>query len=280
MKPIQDLKTLQSIEIDILKKIHSFCVNNKIEYMLCFGTLLGAIRHSGFIPWDDDIDIYMTRPNYEVFLEKFKTIDTNTHLEIANDKTNNHLIIRPMTKIFDNRTMLFEPDYKYDMPYGVFIDIWPIDGLPNNKKLILKHYKKLFRLKKLLYASNLKFKRHYSFSKKLAIAFSRFFINPKKICNKFENLCKKYPYDKSENVACLLTQCRDKTWYKKADIENLILKDFEDARFYVPSNYDKILKIDYGDYLTLPPKDKQVPHHIMNTYIKDEYLIELSKFVN
>ena len=130
MREITDLEELKHIELEVMKKIHEFCEENSIIYYLCFGTLIGAVRHDGFIPWDDDIDIYMKRDDYEKFLTLFPQKAEELDLNYANYMTKPYYG-RCFTKVFDNKTVLKEPQYKTDDDIGVFVDIWPLDGTPN-----------------------------------------------------------------------------------------------------------------------------------------------------
>ena len=176
MKEITSLDELKKIELEIMKKIHEFCVENKITYYLAYGTLIGAIRHKGFIPWDDDIDILMKREDYNRFLELFPEWCKDKNLSIANPWTKPYYG-RPMTKVYDNRTFLTEPDFRSDDPYGVFVDIWILDGFPSDGEV--KWLNKMKKEKKKLLASCLRINRKYSFKKNISIFFGKF-INYKK----------------------------------------------------------------------------------------------------
>ena len=129
MKIIDNLDELKKIELDIMIKIHQFCEKNNIKYYMIAGTLIGAIRHKGFIPWDDDIDIAMSREEYEKFLREFPAYGEKNNLLAVNNRTNPYYG-RPMTKVIDTRTCLMEPEYRSDDPIGVFVDIWVMDGVP------------------------------------------------------------------------------------------------------------------------------------------------------
>ena len=128
---------IKSVELEILKYIHNFCIENDIKYFLNYGTLIGAVRHKGFIPWDDDIDICMFRKDYEKFIDLFSKDDgiyKILSLETDDKYYNNFMkVINSKTKIEDER------NYKtYDL--GIFVDIFPIDSF-DDLKLVEKTYK-------------------------------------------------------------------------------------------------------------------------------------------
>ena len=132
------IEELKEVELNILKDVAKFCEINKIQYFLCGGTLLGAIRHKGFIPWDDDIDIAMPRADYERF---FKLYNGNNSRYKADSLENNNNWHMSFGRVGDINTVLYEHTLKNKYKkYHAFIDIFPVDGLPNNtikKKLLL-----------------------------------------------------------------------------------------------------------------------------------------------
>ncbi|MCC8051470.1 MAG: LicD family protein [Clostridiales bacterium] len=267
MKEITQLEELKQIELEIMKKIHKFCVDNNITYFLSYGTLIGAIRHQGFIPWDDDIDIEMFREDYNKFCALFPNVESELGLELVNHKTKRYLG-RPMSKVIDIRTELIELGFSGDDKLGVFIDIWPIDGVRKNK------YRQLFFtirygfLKKLLYANisippdkqNLN-----AFIKQCLKPFSRWPSNKKKV-EIMDKIASNIDINESDEVACYAVS--SKIIYKKDDYYSAVLVHFEDADFFAPIGYDKILRKYYGNYMELPPVDEQVPHHICGIYWK------------
>lgn len=120
MKVIESLDELKKIELDIMIKVHQFCEENGIKYYMIAGTLIGAIRHKGFIPWDDDIDIAMPREDYEKFLKIFPEYGKKNNLLAVNNRTKPYYG-RPMTKVIDTRTSLTEPEYRSDDPIVLLI---------------------------------------------------------------------------------------------------------------------------------------------------------------
>lgn len=267
MKEITQLDEMKSIELSIMKKVHTICENNDIEYFICYGTLLGAVRHGGFIPWDDDIDIFMKRPVYERFLklydEKREEFDS-AGLEIVNRRTKKYYG-RIITKVIDTRTYLVEPEYRTDDPFGVFIDIWPLDGTPNNPSFrkIYVTYAKF--VKKLLLASSMKVLSDYSFGKKTLIRIASLF-DPSKVLAKLEGLAQRYNTEDSEYYGSYqdLTNVYSAECYRSR-----ILYQYEDASFWGPEDYDTLLKADYGDYMTPPPEEDRIPNHTVRAYYKD-----------
>ena len=128
MKRKVTLEEMRDLQLAMMDKIHEFCVERGIRYSLGGGTLLGAVRHKGYIPWDDDIDIMLPRPDYERFLKEFDGVYPNFKvLHLNNDRTYPYLF----AKVYDSRTLLVE----CRATMGVYIDVFPIDGLPLKAEL-------------------------------------------------------------------------------------------------------------------------------------------------
>ena len=197
MKVIESLDELKKIELDIMIKVHQFCEENGIKYYMIAGTLIGAIRHKGFIPWDDDIDIAMPREDYEKFLKIFPEYGKKNNLLAVNNRTKPYYG-RPMTKVIDTRTSLTEPEYRSDDPIGVFVDIWVMDGVPDDASKG-DWLKKMRREKEILFASVYKATTQFSFVKNLAILLGRP-INYKKRAEKFDKLARTYKYEECDTV--------------------------------------------------------------------------------
>ena len=269
MREITELSELKSIELEIMKKIHHFCTEHNIRYFLGYGTLIGAVRHGGFIPWDDDIDIYMPRPDYEKFIASFKEFGENNDLCIASNRTKPYMC-RNFAKVCDTRTIQYEPKYKDTEARGVFVDIWPLDGYPCNSLLRRIHWLKLYLEFAVLYASLTKLEyipKNQIMKRMLIICFRN--LKSEKILEVFDRDTRKYPYDNSKWVVCSPAKPE---YYKKEWFEELKLMKFEDSEFYAPVKYDEYLTCRYGKYMELPPIELQKPHHVIDTYWKDDIL--------
>ena len=253
------LRKVQKVELEILDIVHKVCVENQLKYSLAYGTLIGAIRHQGFIPWDDDIDICMPREDYEKFLKiwpKYKFEDyILQNIETDEDFTQN------FTKIRKNHTtflQLKEEQYKYHK--GFFIDIFPGDRVPDSK---LKRQFQFFNM-----AVNLLYSRKFksgSSSRIISMVENILLLFPKSFQKKYrkvaENIIKKYNFNSDLQYVFANTIACAKRYYPSNIFENLILADFEGGRYYVFEDYDTWLKIEYGDYMQLPPENERVWTH-------------------
>ena len=264
MKKIE-LEELKKIQVDILKYIDEFCIKNNINYYMIFGTLLGAVRHKGYIPWDDDIDICMLREDYDKFMKKF---NENQSIYRFSCYENDEKCTIPYGKVFDTSTLLYEPNLKYGRESSVFVDVFVLDNFPNNPNLAKKSYKKYIRYKKF---NNLQINRNFYEKQKEKYNFIRYPIHllfqlfPKRyFVKKNIKLYKKYI-----NVDTGYISISGKILSKEV-FNSTIKLEFEGNKFISPKNYDLVLKTIFGDYMKLPPKEKQVAHHRFEAYYKED----------
>lgn len=259
------IEEVKKTELDILSDVTSFCDNNKIEYFLAYGTLIGAVRHKGFIPWDDDIDIWMPRKDYD----KFKTLYNEKNKGgiyfsvCPEDKISKHSFV----KVINTSTAKLESGFSYENGYlGVDIDIFPLDGQPDDDAEFLQWFKKLFKHYKLFSFLNLDTSK--SFKRKIAnIVFSVMSGGKKNLLKKTASLHAKYPYNECKYIGTVESMYnRENQRYKKEWFAKSVLMDFEGKKFKAPIGYDEILIQTYGDYMKLPPKEEQVTHHVNNAY--------------
>lgn len=259
------LKKLREIQLSILKEVAAFCDNHGINYFLCGGTLLGAIRHKGYIPWDDDIDIMLPRPDYEKLLIHFKSEDLVLHSSKRDDN-----FINPFVKISDKRTILIE-NISNGNNIGVNIDVFPIDGFPEGQDEMKNHIRKIGRLRKILSLQSLKYRSERSFFKNITVIFTKPFVlllSPKKISERIEQEAIKYSFDHSKKAGIAVWGYGDKeVCPKKAFVDNIVVS-FEGINFKAPLNYDLYLSTVYGNYMELPPENKRISHHDFKAYLK------------
>lgn len=240
----------KKIRLDILREIDRFCKENHLTYFLAYGTLLGAVRHQGFIPWDDDADIMMPRKDMEILKKsfdsvkyKYSDIDTERHYEYAFPRIT-------CRNTFDKKGMIA----KY---YGVNIDLYPIDGLPEDDEEINRFFKKY----KVLFKSRLFLIRVRNLMMRLFPITSIPFIRTLTKC--CINWIKKYDFENSSKVFVI-----DARVYSKKIFDGVVEVPFEGFRFNAPIGYDEFLRTSYGDYMKLPPEEDRKPYHGGNYYWK------------
>jgi len=256
-----ELIQAQKVMLYIMKKVHDICVKHNIKYWLDYGSLLGAIRHGGFIPWDDDMDICMMREDYEKFAS------------IAQDELGDEFFWQsPETepnfypefgRVRLNGTIWLGQGWaKAGLQHnGFFLDIFPMDPFPKSRfkiKLML-FYKAVANC---VIAYKVLKPPSPNFFKRTIQGIISFFIPAKSLkwCSRriISGLQK---YNQRTNLISKLCLDTERDLCDKALLENVVLKPFEDAEFFVPERYDERLKMLFKDYMQLPPEDKRYGHH-------------------
>lgn len=261
-----NINDIKSIQLNILDEVHNFCINNGIKYSLAFGSLLGAVRHNGYIPWDDDIDIMMLRKDYERFIRIFDS----TFCKINSFESDNNCYI-PFTKVFDERTTLIE-DTKFHCELGVNIDVFPIDNIPDN---ILQRWK-MYKIKNvwnIIYTLKIvPFSLERNLFKNIILLFGHLFFSIVPLSYIIKNIIllgKKYEHTTTKDRAIFVPVDNKKKWIQSSELfDDIILLPFENKRFYCVKNYHLYLTALYGDYNTFPPIEERVTHHGFEAFWK------------
>ncbi len=263
-----DLKNLKLIELELLKQFKEICEQEGFNYSLGGGTLLGAIRHKGFIPWDDDIDVNMPRPDYNKFIEYCKKNKTPFRL-VCHETDSDYWLL--FAKISDPNTILIDED---NHNIGINIDIFPFDSLDET---LLKA--KFCFLKSELFRDLLIAKNYKSFRKSkthnIFYELFRYFLylasrqlSAVKLIKFIEKQYSTKDFYCSNYSACLCGAHRFKEIMPTSVFTDLIEVEFERESFKAYKNYDTYLKALYGNYMDLPPDEKQVSHHVFKAYHK------------
>ena len=271
---MDELRKLQLVSVKMLKEFDEICSRNNIEYFAVFGTLLGAVRHRGFIPWDDDVDIMMPRPDHDRLMAYLdRHIGDYGHLRAFNRKTCPEYPYM-ITRISDDRyEIVMENEKPFGM--GVIIDIYPYDGLGHTKKEAVRFGMKGDRLSSLCFQAT---RDHFAIETtrsawRKAVKYPVYLFC--KLCGKerfqdaLDKLAGVKPYDSSRFVGCVIwLSWGVKDMYLRKWFDDYIYQPFDKYRFRIPADYDKILRHTYGDYMQLPPVEERTGHHYYKAYRK------------
>lgn len=259
-----EMDDIKRIQVEILDVVSDFCEKNGIKYWIDGGTLLGAIRHKGYIPWDDDIDVGMLRSDYDKFVKLFNDGSGKYRLECIEKSKSFYL---PFGKVLDTDTVLYEPD-ENGYKTAINIDIFVYDNAPDNDAIVERMYNRRDFLRTNYYLQNMKsafrgntIKRCFVYL--ISIVYkcfpSDYFI--KKIVDN----SKRYMDENTKRVGNFVG------WAKfvcdKRVFDSFIDVEFEGKEYKAPIGYDEWLTGFYGDYMQLPPEEKRVTHHSFIAYI-------------
>ena len=258
----------KKILLDELVFFHDYCKKKNITYFLIFGSLLGAVRHNGFIPWDDDVDIILPRKDYYQLIHSLNA--ENNRYQIVSIDTNPNFTA-PLAKLVDTKTVLIQNyEYKEKVELGVYIDLYILDGLSNNKQQADRYDEYCRKLFHYWTVANMKkFRSKHTFIKDLArlIYYLPVHIRGYKYyLNLINEAAQKYDYESSDYVGNLTFPNTHDVWHK----EDFVPEEhvFEGYNFIIPKGYDRILTIRYGDWHQLPPDQEQKSQHNFLCYWK------------
>ena len=249
----EELRSLQLKLTNLLNVFDEFCKENKLRYYLTYGTCLGAVRHKGFIPWDDDLDVTMPRDDFERLFQLWNNVDNRYQLLRP---TKNVLTGVHIGQLRDSETTcIYDYAKDYDICQGIKIDITPLDGCPDNKLLQIKQgfFCRVYGLMSAQRVPN-----HGSKKIKMLAKWVLFFIRSRNlrflIFHYAEQQVKKYKFVDFDKIRCAYNLILDKKIFGEP-----LYVEFEGKLRPVPQEYDKYLRIHYGNYMDFPPEEKRKP---------------------
>jgi lipopolysaccharide cholinephosphotransferase len=265
-----NVREIREIQMKIMDYVDEFCSQNGIQYFLVGGTLIGAVRHNGYIPWDDDIDIMMYRDEYEKFITLFNASQDKYYAYSLQDEGYHY----PFCKICDKTTILIEDNIKvHDIEMGVFVDLFPLDKLPEDADqdqlldalhaLDKKMYGKSFRLHRL---------GSKPFKQRLLILLYKVCgigISKKEIAVRQDKISRRYGVVDTDQYGVITSAVRKRIPTVLRSENSPIEHKFENRKYKIPSQYDRFLSECFGNYMKLPPEESRVSNHSF-TVIKKE----------
>ncbi|MBQ2153956.1 MAG: LicD family protein [Oscillospiraceae bacterium] len=260
--PVEELRPIQ---LGIMDELDAFCRSHDISYMLIGGTLIGAIRHKGYIPWDDDIDIGLLRPDYDRLLVEFQSASGHVKLLKPEQSPNYHFAF---CKAIDTRTILIESDKKHAL--GVNVDVFPLDSMPDTMEECREHLRHLKRYHNQLIVKYMHLRKGRSPLKNGLILLSRLplrLIPDRFLLHRITGLMMQYEKNRSSKyVANLCGAWGEKEIYTRSDFLHPIDAEFEGRQYRIPDCYDHVLRGVYGDYMQLPPESQRITHHAFKAF--------------
>ncbi len=262
MKKIE-LPEQKKLLIDLLKYIADVCKEENIKYSLIGGSLIGAIRHKGIIPWDDDVDMILMPEEYDKLIKALENKDH--YYKVYNPETNKDYLY-PFAKLVDTRTILKENNTKQGCDMGVYVDIFKYHYVSNNNFIRKLHYKRLFFIqtmfaRAMLYPKNIK-----NLKSKMIVIFANIF-GPRYFKRRHMHICNKVKPTNYILSNWPAYGYEGETHHVSSYKEYKIVP-FENIKVSITTDYDNVLTKAYGNYMALPPKEKRVTKHDTEIYWK------------
>lgn len=272
MRKIETLRELQLVNIKIYKDLFDFCKNNNLQIYLLGGSLIGAVRHKGFIPWDDDLDVCMSRLDYEKMLQ-ISAGKISDKCSILDPATNENFKGYIALASYDN-SKLISKQYKEEEQGKISVSIFVYDGVPDNRLTRFLYYVRMYILRSKHALCRADF---HHVSSKLARVVGPFLSNfykkddvylYKKRILELEN---KYSYQNSRYVSANTDTNAWREVFEKEKFETPVYLEFEGMKVKTFCYYDEHLRKYYGNYMTLPPEQYRVAKHSFNAWIEDTF---------
>lgn len=276
MKEIK-LEEQKKLELDILRYVKKICEENNIKFGMAGGTAIGAVRHKGFIPWDDDIDVFMRYDDYIKFIEIVKKDNNDTYKILTPYDNEDYYYL--FSKIVNSKTTMIEKGNNTIKNMGVYIDIFPIHKLPNDYEEAKKYCKYINRLNGM-YVRHTMLQHYYKSSNKRKeilkaitlfpehIYYLLFFRNKNMKEYVLSELEKYNKNEKSDYEGYVISIYKERDIMRKEIYSDTIDMEFENEMFPMSALYDEYLTRLYGNYMELPPIEKRVSHHNYEVYWK------------
>lgn len=269
---------LKLCELNILDCFISLCEKYNLRYFLVGGSCLGAVRHKGFIPWDDDIDVAMPRADYDKFIDiAQENLPENLFLQCSKTEPDYRL---DFAKIRNTNTTFIESASKnLNINKGIYMDVFPIDGVPEKKR-----DKRLLNLHKFIaknylskdYCRTNQSKAKWVIKKSTIWVFCILngFQSPQKVLSKLEKHYRKYRYEDCGQVVCHGGVWKEREVHPRSQFGNGRKVIFDGRNVIVPENTEEYLKSQYGDWKMLPPEEKRVTHHFYDVIDTEKSFID------
>ncbi len=246
-----DQEEMKNIELQLLKYFRDTCDRLGLRYYLCGGTLLGAIRHKGYIPWDDDIDVFMPVPDYWRLIEEFQEDEMYKLINAENCQTS-----YMFTRLIDKRTVLEEIHYPLRSKTGINIDIFPISGFPtDDANEVADFTEEVLKLRNewddFWFTYGMKDDQEEVYTQ---------------LKVKMKDIMTRYDFDTSQQVGYIVTGKLDRELLARDNFDETVFVEFEGEQYKAPEGYDVYLTNMYGDYMQMPPKDQQESKHDFNAW--------------
>lgn len=255
------MNEMQSKLLDMLRWLDAYCRMHHIRYYVLGGTMLGAVRHKGFIPWDDDIDIGIPRADYERLCKMLQQSEDGKYM-LETVFSEEQAYAYPFAKLYDTTTTLIE-NKKRELIRGIYIDIFPLDGIGNTKEEAQKNFKKVRRKFQFYLTRTCGIRQGRAWWKNLAVRLvsNLPFIDNRKLRIDLDHLCKKYDFDQCQWIGNIFGAWGFKEVMHREIAGQPTEYPFEDLTVYGAEMFDAYLSHLYGKWQELPPVDKQVSHH-------------------